>query len=602
MNTSFASRSCALLIALGAWASVSLQAANTTVTFANFAFSPKDITIRVGDTVTWSNSGGFHTVTGDGADPFCGTASVPTTCSHTFTLPGTFTYHCVPHQSFGMVGSVTVLAASNAAPSITMTAPGGGAVYSPASTVILTAAAADADGSVAQVEFFLGSTSAGLRTTAPFSLTLSNLPIGHYTASARVTDNLGAQTSSSTNGFTVAPLSAYGQVNLVSDIPGLALHTDPNLVNPWAIAANATGPFWITDNHTGLSTLYTTTGDLQALVVSLPPAAGGSPPSAPTGMIFNSTTNFTLTPGKPALFIFSSEDGTIVGWNAGTSGVLKADASGSGAIYKGLALAQSDGKDYLYATDFHNGKVDVYDGNFAAATLAGGFNDPNLPAGFAPFGIQNIGGSLFVTYARQDLDRVDDVPAPGSGFVDVFDPAGHLLRRFASGDVLNSPWAVVLAPDGFGPMSRALLIGNFGDGVIHGFDPVSGTWLGSINDVSGAPLKIRGLWGLRFGNGQRGGVSSKLYFAAGIPGDGKVEDHGLFGSIDPLAPLQITQTVSNSGNLDLSWLGGTGPFAVQGKAKVEDIDWQDLLTTGEAHASVPLGAGVGFLRVVDRAP
>lgn len=601
MNTPLVRRIRGVFVAFGALAAVSLQAATTLVTFQNFTFTPKAITIRVGDTVTWTNAGGIHTVTGDGADPFCGTANVPIACSHTFTAVGTFPYHCVPHQAFGMVGSVTVLETSNAAPTITLATPGNGAVYAPPADVTLTATVSDSDGKVAQVVFYLGTEIVGTLTNAPYRLTLTHLSPGNYTATAKVTDDLKAETTSAAAAFTVAPHALYQQVNLVSDIPNLALHTDTNLLNPWAIATSPTGPFWIADNHTGLSTLYNTAGDLQALVVTIPSPTGGTPPSAPTGMVFNNTPDFNVSAGAPALFVFSTEGGTIAAWNAGTSAVLKVDSSASGAIYKGLASGAHDGKNYLYATDFHNSKVDVFDANFAPVTLGGAFADPSLPVGFAPFGVQNVGGNLFVTYARQDANGEDDVPSPGSGFVNVFGTDGVLQRRFASKGALDSPWGVAVAPDGFGQLSRALLIGNFGDGVINAFDPDTGVWLNSINDASGKPIQIVGLWGLKFGNGGRGGVSSTLYFAAGIAGSGRIEDHGLFGSINPLAPLQITATSSSAARLDLSWLGGSGPFLLQRKLQVTNATWTDVITTSDTTASISLDGAAGFIRVVDNA-
>jgi uncharacterized protein (TIGR03118 family) len=192
--------------------------------------------------------------------------------------------------------------------------------------------------------------------------------------------------------------NAFIQHNLVSDIPGQADNTDTNLVNPWGIAFSASGPFWIADNHAGLSTIYVSSGAPQSLLVSIPPPAGGTPPSAPSGIIFNATSDF-LVGTNSAKFIFSTEDGTIVGWTSGAAGVLAVDNSASGAVYKGLAPGSSGGSNYLYATDFHNGKVDVFDRTYTPAALADSFADPTIPAGFAPFGIQNVNGQLVVTYA-----------------------------------------------------------------------------------------------------------------------------------------------------------------------------------------------------------
>src|SRR5205085_2920948 len=291
----------------------------------------------------------------------------------------------------------------------------------------------------------------------------------------------------------------------------------PQLVNPWGIATTPTSPFWVSDNHAGVSTLYDSAGVKQALVVTIPTPAGGTPPSAPTGVIFNNTTDFQVG-GAAAKFIFVGEDGVVSAWASGSDAVLMADNSASEAIYKGLAQGTSGGANYLYAADFHNGKIDVFDGTFKPATLAGSFSDPNIPAGFAPFNVANIGGQLYVTYAKQDEDKEDDVAGPGNGYVDIFDTAGNLVRRFASQGALNSPWAVTVAPSGFGPFGGALLIGNFGDGRINAYDPNTGAWLGALKDGKGNAISIEGLWALKFGNGGNGGDPFALYFTAGISG------------------------------------------------------------------------------------
>src|SRR3989442_7121809 len=292
--------------------------------------------------------------------------------------------------------------------------------------------------------------------------------------------------------------SAYAQHNLASDVPGLADHTDPNLLNPWGIAFSATSPFWISDNHTGLSTLYNGSGTPQALVVTVPPPAGGTPPGAATGIVFNNATNFIVASNTAARFIFATEDGTISAWTSGANAVLKVDNSATSAIYKGLALGKARGSNYLYAADFHNGKVDVFDGNFGPVTLARAFTDPGIPAGFSPFGIETIGSNVFVTYAKQDADAHDDIPGPGNGYVDIYDPSGSLIKRFASNGTLDSPWAMTIAPAGFGRFTGHLLIGNFGDGTINAFDPVSGAFVGALTDTNGVPIAIEGLWGLKF--------------------------------------------------------------------------------------------------------
>lgn len=332
--------------------------------------------------------------------------------------------------------------------------------------------------------------------------------------------------------------SVYLRHNLVSDLPGQAERRDPNLQNPWGIAFGPTGPFWISDNRTGVSTVYT--GDGKAfpagdpLVVAIAPPLGGMPPASPTGIVFNSTGSFPVAPSKPAVFIFATEDGTISGWNRdvdATHTLLKAQVPD--AVYKGLAIGSNGAGNFLFATNFHSGKVDMFDSSFAPA---GAFTDGTLPAGYAPFGIQNIGGQLYVTFALQDTDAHDDVPGPGHGFVDIFTTSGVLVKRLISNGVLNSPWGLALAPGNFGDLSGSLLVGNFGDGTIHGFDPSSGVERGQVLIPSGRPLIIEGLWGLIFGNGGLGGDLGVLYFTAGIPGPGEVEDHGLFGSIRPQHP------------------------------------------------------------------
>jgi uncharacterized protein (TIGR03118 family) len=320
--------------------------------------------------------------------------------------------------------------------------------------------------------------------------------------------------------------NSFTQTNLVSDIPGVAKTTDPNLVNPWGVSFSSGSPFWISDNKTGLATLYNGAGDIIPLVVTVPPPLGGMPPSAPTGQVFNGNSGDF----GGSHFIFATEDGTISAWSGGTSAVLNY-SSPVGGVYKGLALGNNSQGTFLYATDFHNGAITVLDSNFAPASLSGSFTDPNLPKGYAPFNIENINGKLYVTYAKQDAAKHDDVSGPGNGFVDVFNTDGVLQTRLISHGALNSPWGMALAPGSFGSFGGDLLIGNFGDGTINGFDPTTGMWMGQLDGATGKPLIDLGLWDLTFGNGANAGSKSDLFFTAGIPGDGKVEDHGLFGAI-----------------------------------------------------------------------
>jgi len=308
------------------------------------------------------------------------------------------------------------------------------------------------------------------------------------------------------------------QTNLVSDGAVPAVTTDPDLKNPWGISFSPTSPFWIANNGTGLSTLYNGLGAKQGLVVSMPPAG-----QTPTGTVFSAiSANFLGD-----RFLFATEAGTIAGWqgSAGTTAVTRVDLSFSGAAFKGLAIAG----DHIYATDFAGGKVDVFDGNYSPVTLPGSFQDPNLPAGFAPFGIQNIGGTIVVTFAKQGSGG-DEQAGAGLGIVDVFDTNGFLVRRLISGGVLNAPWGLALAPATFGDLAGLILVGNFGDGLINGFDPTTGAFVGSLSDSLGKPLVIDGLWGLAFGNGGTGFSSNKLYFTAGPNG----EADGLFGSLEPV--------------------------------------------------------------------
>jgi uncharacterized protein (TIGR03118 family) len=329
----------------------------------------------------------------------------------------------------------------------------------------------------------------------------------------------------------------YTQTDLVSDGSVAAVTTDPNLVNAWGLANLPGSPFWINDNGTGVSTLYDGTGvpqpPLSPLVVTIPlPSGSNASMSAPSGLVANTTSGFVVTgTGAAALFIFDTEDGTISAWNLSnspaTEATLMVDNSAAGAVYKGLAMATNTTGTFLFATNFNSGKIDVFDSTFKPATLTGSFADSSLPAGYAPFGIANINGSLFVSYALQDSTKHNDVAGHGHGFVDVFDTNGNLIRRFASHGMLNSPWGMTQATFNFGAFSGAILIGNFGDGQLNGFDPVSGKSLGGLHTSKGMSLDINGLWSLSFGNGALNALPDTLYFTAGPD----KEAHGLFGSI-----------------------------------------------------------------------
>jgi uncharacterized protein (TIGR03118 family) len=319
----------------------------------------------------------------------------------------------------------------------------------------------------------------------------------------------------------------YQQTNLVSDVPGLAPITDSNLVNPWGLARSATSPWWVADNGTGVSTLYRGNGTIVPLVVTIPVPPGGTPPASPTGTVFNGNTADFLGDR----FIFVTEEGTISGWRSGTSAVLRVNQAGS-AIYKGVDIAQINGASFLYAANFFAGTIDVFDNNYMSVTLApGAFSDPLLPEGFAPFNVQNIGGHLFVAFAKQDEEKEDEVAGPGLGFVDAFDASGNLVLRLRSGRWMNAPWGIALAPSNFGKLSNTLLVGQFGSGEIATFDLKHGNFHGLMRGTNGHPLTIEGLWALSFGNGAAAGPTNTLFFTAGIDD----EEHGLFGTITPIA-------------------------------------------------------------------
>jgi uncharacterized protein (TIGR03118 family) len=344
----------------------------------------------------------------------------------------------------------------------------------------------------------------------------------------------------------------YIQHNLSSDIQGMADHVDPGLINPWGIAISATSPFWFSDNGSGLSTLYSTAGDgsVPGLVVTIPPSANGGATSRPTGIVFNSTTGFEVAPGQPGLFIFDSLDGAITAWNRNvdlTHALIKVDNSSAGAVYTGLAIGVNGSATYLYAANFHAGTIDVFDSNFNPVSLGSpSFYDNQIPEGYAPFNVQNLGGMLYVTYAKQDTAKQTSVPGPGYGYVNVFNTAGQRVQRLIAGGPLNAPWGVALAPAGFGDYASDLLVGNFGDGTINVFNPTDGTYIATLQDPTGKNIVIPGLWGLQAGNGASGGDANAVYFTAGIGGpDGALQSHGLFGSLQA-APELSASDVTNA--------------------------------------------------------
>lgn len=346
--------------------------------------------------------------------------------------------------------------------------------------------------------------------------------------------------------FAGAPPAGFVQTNLVSDVPDLAPTTNPKLVNPWGLSQRSDGLFRVVANGSGRAIPLDAQGEREGADIIIPPPPGSpfKTTSAPDGIVGNATSDFAISfNGRtaPATLVFSTEDGTIAGWNASlsqTRAVIANDQSGTGAVYKGLAPGSAGGANYLYAANFHAGTVDVFDATFALHMFfAGQFTDPNAPAGFAPFNVQNINGILFVTFAKQDADKHDDVAGPGNGFIDEFDTSGNFLMRFASGTAaggtlteLNSPWGLAVAPAGFGQFGGDLLVGNFGDSHVSAFDS-TGQFLGQLTDTGANPLVLnggfqgpdnKGLWGIAFGTG-----TNDLFFAAGINDEGD----GLFGKV-----------------------------------------------------------------------
>jgi uncharacterized protein (TIGR03118 family) len=351
----------------------------------------------------------------------------------------------------------------------------------------------------------------------------------------------------------LAPLSraeatGYLQTNLVSDKPAAAVaaHTDSNLLNPWGVAFFPGGPFWISDNGAGVSTLYDGTGNKIPLTVTIPAPAGDTNAGAPgpSGMVWNGNPMAFVVGGAPALFIWATEDGTIAAWQGGLSPITEAvtvvpnpdfvnGGTGTDPVYKGLAIGNNSTGLFLYATNFRNGKIAVWDSTFsststAAAALNAKFIDNTIPDGFAPFGIQNINGQLWVTYAKQDALKHDPVAGAGRGFVDIFDTDGNLIRRFAQRAVLDAPWAVALAPAHFGELSNDILIGNFGDGKITAWDPKTDDFIDWMQDENGKTIKLGSLWALVFGGGEAAGPQT-LYFTTGLV----MEQDGLFGTLTP---------------------------------------------------------------------
>jgi len=323
----------------------------------------------------------------------------------------------------------------------------------------------------------------------------------------------------------VVPVNnAFTQTNLVADVAGAGARTiDTNLVNPWGLVFGANGALWVANNGTGTSTAYDASGNILPIVVHIADAAGTGK-GAPTGMVANPTTDFAIPGVGGSAFIWAGENGTISAWNSSSNDSAHVIVNRPNSVYKGIAMATNAGANFIYLTDFKNNNVDVFDGTF---TLIRSFTDATIPAGYAPFGIANLNGLLYVTFAKQKApDNVDDDPGVGNGFVDVFTQDGQLVKRFASNGRLNSPWAVVAAPSPFGQFNNVILVGNFGDGQIGAYDATSGALIDVMRAPGGSPIAIPGLWGLAFGPSAG---STTLYFAAGAAN----ETHGLVGTLTP---------------------------------------------------------------------
>jgi uncharacterized protein (TIGR03118 family) len=355
----------------------------------------------------------------------------------------------------------------------------------------------------------------------------------------------------------VTQAQQYKQTNLVSNIVGMAPVHDPNLKNPWGLTRSSTSPFWVANNNSGTSTLYTGTGQIipingNGVVIVPPPGFAPGTQSAPTGVVFNgSPTDFLVSPGVSAHFIFATEDGTISAWAGGVSAVLKVDnsdnGSANGAVYKGATSGEINGNRFLYVTNFRSGKVEVYDTNFKRVHLGEDAFDPDgdgghdedgrgsdrIPKGFAPFNIQNIGGSLFVTYAKQDAPRHDPVGGDGFGFVEIFTPSGKHIGHLEHGDWFNAPWGVVWTTRDFGEFGNTILVGNFRSGWIAAFNGFTHKFLGFVRNPDNSLMFIDGLWSLTFGNDATAGPANTLFFTAGINN----ENDGLFGTITPVNGL-----------------------------------------------------------------
>jgi uncharacterized protein (TIGR03118 family) len=325
---------------------------------------------------------------------------------------------------------------------------------------------------------------------------------------------------------------AYDVDVLVSDGSVPADFTDPHLKNPWGVAFNPFGFDWVANNHTGTSTLYDGRGKANSLVVTIP-GVNGEEVGEPTGIVFSGGTDFVVSDGTksgPARFLFAGEDGTITAWAPDVNlnqAIIAVDRSAQHAVYLGLAIGGNGVAHRLYAANFHSGRVDVVNGQFKRLVFPDAFVDPRLPAGYAPFGIQNVAGDIVVTYAKREPGEDEEMKGKGLGIVDVFDADGRFISRIATGGELNAPWGVALAPPSFGHFGGALLIGNFGDGTVNAYDMRSGMFLDKLRGTDGKAVQFDGLWGIAFGNGLLNQPTNTLFFAAGV----NDEEGGAYGTI-----------------------------------------------------------------------
>ena len=393
--------------------------------------------------------------------------------------------------------------------------------------------------------------------SVPSALALSGTPnrvSSHVRRSSRATASRQSRRHGERHGArSHAVLGQFAQRNLVADTVGTAELQDPDLVNAWGLSFGLTTPAWVSDAGTGRSTLYA--GGVGGSPVTKAPLTVSIPGGSPTGQVFSPGNGFVVSSGAasgPAAFLFATGVGTIAGWNpsvpASGSMVAETAVKVPGAEFTGLAIAG----DRLYAADFHDARVDVWDADFAPVKNRHAFRDRKIPAGYAPFGVEATDGKVVVTYAKQDAKAQLDAPGLGHGFVDVFSTSGRLEQRLAARGPLDSPWGVARAPKGFGAASGALLIGNFGNGRINAYAPNNGRWLGQLADTHGRAISIDGLWALKFGNGTIGAINA-LLFTAG-PSRGM---HGLFGELTATTPSS-TRAQRSTPAMQGVVIGGTG--------------------------------------------